>query len=164
MESEDLLRIAREIVEPLPFCFAVTVAADGTANARVIQPAKPAADWSVRFMTRRRCRKTGEIEQSGHRTLGYLDEPARAHVTLLGPARIIDDVAVKRAAWTPASDTWYPDGPESPDVVIVELATQRIELWSAQHDIMPEPTGFSCAVLEREASEDGGEGWRVSTT
>jgi len=159
MESEELLRVARETIDKVTFCFAVTVAADGTANARVVQPGKLAADWSVRFMTMRRCGKVRELETTGRLTLGYLYEPEDAHVTLLGPARIIDDVEVKRSVWSPATEKWFAGGPEDPEALIIELTTKRIELWSARRNVMPEPKGFSCAVLERD-----GEGWRVSTT
>ena len=159
MDSDALLHIARETIEKLKFCFACTLAEDGTVNARVIQPGKLAEDWSVRFMTLRSTRKIQEMERTGRLTLGYLYEPEGTHVTLLGRPRIIDDVAAKRAVWGPAADEWYSGGPEDPNVVLVELATERIELWSKAHDVMPEPRGFSSAVLERH-----GEGWHCSQT
>jgi hypothetical protein len=37
--------------------------------------------------------------------------------------------------------------------------TERIELWSAAHKVMPEPMGYSAAVLIRD-----GKCWRVSQT
>lgn len=36
---------------------------------------------------------------------------------------------------------------------------KRIELWSAAEGVMPEPEGYSAAVLVR-----AGEGWRVEAT
>lgn len=156
MDSEALLRIARETVEKVKFCFACTLAEDGTVNARLVQPGRLAEDWSVRFMTLRSTRKVPEMESSGRLTLAYQYDPESAHVVLLGRPRIIDDVEAKRAVWSPEADRWFPGGPEDPDVVLVELATERIELWSGGRDVMP---GFHSALLERE-----GEGWRCSLT
>ena len=80
-------------------------------------------------------------------------------MTLIGRPVIVDDVALKRAVWGPNSDKWHPGGPEDPNVVIVRLITDRIELWSGGRDVMPEPKGLSAAVLVRE-----GAGWRYDET
>jgi general stress protein 26 len=80
-------------------------------------------------------------------------------VTLIGRPVITDDVALKRAAWGPAADRWHPGGPEDPNVVIVKLLTERIELWSFGRDVMPEPKGLSAAVLVRDPP-----GWRYYAT
>jgi general stress protein 26 len=80
-------------------------------------------------------------------------------VTLAGRPVITDDVALKRAAWSPDSDKWHRGGPEDPNVVIVRLVTDRIELWSSGRDVMPEPKGLSAAVLVHD-----GAGWRYSAT
>ena len=159
MDTSAFLAIARETIAKVPFCFAITTAENGEANARVIQPGKLHDDWSVGFTTSRRCRKVVEMERSGRLTLAYQYDPEKAYVTLLGRPVIIDDVALKRAVWGPASDRWYPGGPEDPNVVIVQLIVDRIELWSGGRSVMPEPAGLSAAVLVRE-----GSGWRYFAT
>jgi general stress protein 26 len=158
MQTDELLLIAREIIDKVPLCFAITVDS-GVAHARVIEPSKLAEDWSVRFITSRQCRKIEEMQRSGHLTLAYQYDPEGAYVTLEGRPTLIDEVDAKRSLWKDDSDRWFPGGPEDPTVVVVELSTERIELWSSGYDVMPEPKGLSAAVLERD-----GEGWRYSTT
>ena len=69
MDTNDLLQIAKEIIAKVPSCMAITVARNGEANARVVNP-KPLSDtWTVRFATDRRSRKSEEIERSGRLTL-----------------------------------------------------------------------------------------------
>ncbi|HEY5724630.1 MAG TPA: pyridoxamine 5'-phosphate oxidase family protein [Methylomirabilota bacterium] len=159
MDTGALLAIARDTVAKVPFCFAITAAENGDANARVIQPGKLREDWSVGFMTNRRCRKVLEMERTGRLTLAYEYDPEKAYVTLLGRPIVIDDVARKRAVWGPDSDRWHPGGPGDPNVVIVELIVDRIEVWSGGRDVMPEPKGLSAAVLVREGSD-----WRYYAT
>lgn len=156
LHSDDLLRIAREMVDKVRFCFAVTTSEDGRANARVVEPGKLGKDWRVRFITNRESRKFGEIERSGRLLLAYQHDPDSAYVTLDGPATIIDDVEVKRSVWTEDADTWFPGGPEDPGVVLIELLTTRIELWSAAQGVMP---GIGAAVLDRN-----GDMWTSSDT
>lgn len=156
MEAEELLLVALETIGKLRYCFAMTTTGRGEMSARVVQPGKPDADWRVRFMTSRSSRKVREVEQTGRMLLGYQHDPEAAYVTLGGPATIVDDIDLKRSVWTADADKWYPGGPEDPDVVLVELRTERIELWSASRNIMP---GISAVVLQRDD-----QGWSVGRT
>ena len=158
-DTNSLLTIARETIAKVPFCVASTAAENGEVNARVLQPGKLRDDWSVWFVTNRRCRKVVEMERSGRLTLTYQYDPEKAYVTVVGRPVIDNDVVLKRAIWGPASARWHPGGPEDPNVVVVKLIVDRIELWSATRDVMPEPKGLSAAVLVRE-----GSGWRYYAT
>ena len=59
MDTNLLLQIAREIINKVPTCFAITEDQDGRANARVVQTSQLSEDWTARFMTDRRSRKVG---------------------------------------------------------------------------------------------------------
>ena len=84
MDTNLLLQIAREIIDKVSMCFAITVDQDGHANARVVQTSQLSEDWTVRFMTDRRSRKVEEIERSGKMTLAYQFAPKNQYVTLVG--------------------------------------------------------------------------------
>jgi general stress protein 26 len=159
MEPERLLLLAHEWIEDVTFCFAISSGANGDTHARIVQPRKPTDDWVVDFLTNRRCRKVREIERSGKMTLAYQHERDRGYVCLVGRASIIGDVELKRSRWVPAADRWNPGGPDDPAVVYARLETQRIELWSAVRGVVPEPPGYSAAVLVRD-----GDVWRYSMT
>lgn len=159
MDSEPLLSLARSLISDLTFCVAVTQGDGGDANARIVQPRPLGIDWTVDVLTNRRCRKVREIERSGRLTLLYQHDKDLSYVSLIGLAYIVDDVDFKRSVWTDEHYRWNPKGPEDPATVYLRLRTERIELWSAMHDVMPAPIGYSAAVLLRE-----GSGWRVSAT
>jgi general stress protein 26 len=159
VDSEPLLNLARKLIGDVTFCVAVTQGAGGDANARIVQPRPLCDDWTVDVLTNRRCRKVREVERTGRLTLLYQHDKDRSYVSLVGPAEIVDDVDFKRSVWTEAHYRWNPGGPEDPATVYLRLMTERIELWSAVHNVMPEPIGYSAAVLIRD-----GECWRVSTT
>ncbi|MBA3576033.1 MAG: pyridoxamine 5'-phosphate oxidase family protein [Sphingomonas sp.] len=159
MDTKHLLLLARRLVGEVKFCVAATQGEGGDANARVVQPRPPGEDWAVDFITNRRCRKVREIERAGRMTLLYQHDADHSYVCLVGYAEIVDDRDLKRASWTDAHYRWNPGGPEDPSTVYARLRPDRIELWSAAHDVMPEPTGYSAAVLIRDDS-----GWRYSAT
>lgn len=159
MDLISLLALARELINEVAFCFAITHGPEGESHARIVQPRPATPEWTVDFLTNRRCRKVREIEASGKMTLAYQHDRDRGYVSLLGRAVIVDDVELKRSRWVPAADRWNPLGPEDPNVVYARLETYRIELWSAVRNVVPAPSGYSAAVLERD-----GDGWRYSET
>ena len=159
MDTERLLELARKLIGEVTFCLAATSGESGDISARVVQPRPLGEDWTVDVLTNRRCRKVREIERSGRMTLLYQHDQDRSYASLMGSAEIVEDYELKRLTWTPAHYRWNPGGPEDPATVYVRLRAHRIELWSAVHDVMPEPQGYSAAVLLREGDE-----WRYSAT
>lgn len=159
MDTEPLLALARRLIGELTFCVAATPGEDGDVSARVVQPRRLGDDWTVDFITNRRCRKVREIERAGRMTLLYQHDKDRSYVCLMGPTVIVEDRELKRATWTDAHYRWNPGGPEDPATVYARMHTERIELWSALHEVTPEPLGYSAAVLLRD-----GDGWRYSAT
>lgn len=159
MEVKQLLALARKLIDDLTFCVGITQGEDGEANARVLQPLPIQEDWTVNVLTNRRCRKVREIERYGRMTLLYQHDADRSYVTLIGRAIVVNDVDLKREIWKPAHDRWNPGGPDDPATVFARLFPERIELWSAVHGVMPEPQGYSAALLLREK-----DGWRKSAT
>jgi hypothetical protein len=82
MSADNLLWLARETVNAVPTCLAVTIDGNGDANARAINTSKLTDEWTVRFMTDRRTRKFGEIVRTGRMTLVYYHQAGSAYVTL----------------------------------------------------------------------------------
>ena len=159
MDTERLLSLARQLVDGATYCVGATVAEDGGANARILQPLKVREDWEVNVLTNLGCRKVREVERSGRLTLLYQSEVGRSYACLSGPAEVVEDRELKRAIWSPAADRFNPTGPEDPATVFLRLRTERIELFSVSGGVTPEPEGYSAGVLVR----DGG-GWRYETT
>jgi general stress protein 26/uncharacterized protein YjiS (DUF1127 family) len=152
----ELLRVSRATIARVRFCLAVTVGSDGKASTRVVHARTPDADWGVTFMTSRASRKVAEIAATGQLTLVYQLNREGAYVALVGQAWIDDGPGTKGARWYRGLDRWFPGGPRDPDVALICLATNRIELWSWWRGVMPAPRGLRAAVLERMP-----EGWKV---
>ena len=153
------LAVARGIVDAVTYCVAATPDGQGGVSARIVQPRPLGDDWTVDTLTNRRCRKVREVEAAGRLTLLYQHDESRGYASLSGPAEVVDDRALKRASWTPAHDRWNVGGPDNPDTLYLRMRVERIELWSAGEGVMPEPEGYSAAVLVRD-----GDGWRVGAT
>lgn len=159
MDTPELLTIARETIAKVPLCMVVTSAPNGAPNARVVRPGPLREDWSIGFMTERHCRKVQEIEVAGQFAMAFQYDAEQAYVTLHGRPAFIDDIKVKRAIWSTESDRFHPGGPDNPNVVIVKLLVESIELYNASRGVQPAPLGLCSVRLVRS-----GGGWMQSLT
>lgn len=149
MDTPELLTIAKHIIANVPLCLVVTAVPNGAPNARVVRPGPLREDWSIGFMTERHCRKVREIEAAGQFAMVFQYDDEKAYVTLQGRPAFVDDIKIKRAVWSSESDQFHPGGPDDPNVVIIRLLVESVELYSASRGVQPAPLGLCSARLVR---------------
>jgi general stress protein 26 len=154
---ERLLTAAKDTMAKAKFCWAVTTAENGQANARPMGriPSAPGDDaWIVWFMTRRTSRKALEIGRAGRLTVVFQHDADDSYVTLIGRSEIITDRAVIRPRWQKDWNLFFADGAEDENAVLVRTEAMRLELWV--RGVTAEPFGARTTILERDESRE----WR----
>ena len=154
---ERLLAAARQKIDEVPFCWVVTAAPDGGANARVVKAQQSGAGedcWTRWFLTPRNGRKSAEIRQAGRVTLAYQHNSGDAYVALAGSADLIDDREEVNSRFRGAYDD--PDGSIAGSLIAVRVAADHLELHI--RGVTAEPWGRGRTLLDREP--DGS--WRLA--
>src|SRR5258706_8830320 len=91
-QIERLLAAARETIAEVPFCWVVTAAGDGGANARLVkaQPSGAADDfWTRWFLTPYIGRKAAEIRKAGRVTPAHPHHFRKTFFALAGPGALV---------------------------------------------------------------------------
>jgi len=136
----------------------VAAAPDGGANARAVRafPGAPDADeWTRRFLCRRDSRKVPEIQRAPRVTLAYQDGAGERYVALVGRARVIDDRTEMRSLWQGDWDAFFPPGFADANMIVVQVAVDRIEIHA--RGATAEPFGHGRTRIERATGGD----WRL---
>lgn len=107
-------------------------------------------DLTLRIATNPTTRKVAEIRRDSRATLAYGDVAGEGYVTLLGEARLQDDLGERRRWWDETLRPFFPAGPEGEDFLLIEFRPRRIEVMSFTHKIAAEPDAWHPAVLEWE--------------
>src|SRR5882757_10081002 len=109
---ERLLAAAVATMEKARYCWAMTVAEDGSVNARPMGPQKsPASEdpFGILFLTRRGSRKALEIGRTGRLSVVYQHDADDSYVTLIGRGVIIADRrCCERAGSRPGTNSFPP--------------------------------------------------------
>lgn len=143
---------ARATMQAAKYCFLTTLDGSGDAQARLMDPFAPEPNMTVWMGTNRTTRKVAQLRKNPRATLAYYDAAGVGYVTLIGKARLVDDLNERRKRWKPEWQPFYPDGPTGSTYILIEFTPTRIEVMSFQHQIASEPLAWRPAILLRKGS------------
>jgi general stress protein 26 len=155
-EIERLIAAARDTISEVPYCWVVTAAGGGGANARAVKafPNEAGEDpWTRWFLTNRIGRKATEISRTGRVTLAYQHQSGNAYVALAGPAEVIDEPAVVESRLRQVYD---PEATLAGKLVAVRVTGNHLELHI--RGVTAEPWGHGRTLLDRQP--DGS--WQIA--
>jgi general stress protein 26 len=158
-ELSRLLAGAAKTVARVRYCWLVTEAETGGANARPmgrLMPDVDENDWTIRFVTDGRSRKASDIRRAGKVGLIFQHDQDDAFVVLSGRAALIETATEVRRLWNNAYNAYFPTEADRANASFVQVNVQRMELWI--RGVTPEPFGMRPTVLERDAADI----WRLS--
>ncbi len=76
-------------------------------------------------------------------------------ISIDGGAEVIDDVAKAKELWNPEVEAWLPQGPESPDVVLIKVDGHTGEYWTGPGGRVASVLSFVKAKVTGERFEGG---------
>ena len=106
-----------------------TVAPDGTLIARPMALQKVEFDGDLWFFAERSSRKVRHV--TANPVVNVAVGSGATWVSVAGVADVVDDVAKKRDLWSAAVEAWLPEGPESPQSVLLRVRAEAAEYWDA---------------------------------
>lgn len=85
-------------------------------------------DADLWFITERDSRKVAHVaaDPKVNVSLGTSD----SWVSISGVARVVDDPEKLRELWNQFTDAWLPEGPDSPNAVLLHVRADQAEYWS----------------------------------
>jgi general stress protein 26 len=146
MSRKDGINRVWEIIEQVGVCM-LTTQFGGGLRARPLE-ARPNRDAGVIFfVTDIHSAKEDEIEAAPDIGLVFIDPSDKAYLSITGRARVVRDADAIKAAWRKTDEVWWPDGPTSPDVCLLQIEPVTAELWDGPASSVVSAFEFAKAKL-----------------
>lgn len=116
-----------------------------------------AADDSLWFFAASDSTAAEELQQHAQVCLSYSDTSKPDFVSVSGDATVVSDVSKKRALWNKSVQAWFPEGAESPHVVLVEVRPQHAEYWDTDSNKLVQLFSYAKAAATGRPPRDLGE-------
>ena len=114
-----------QIIEKNPFVSFGTFGADGWPDLRVLLIAAKDGVESIWFATSTDSVKVAELRQNPKAVIyGYELEPM-AEFRLFGNVELLSDPESRRKAWQDDFTQYFPDGVDSPDMIVLRFNTDH---------------------------------------
>ena len=105
-----------------------TTAADGTLISRPMALQEVEFDGDLWFFAQRTSRKITHIGVDPQ--VNVTVASGSTWVSLTGTATVVEDAGRKKELWNTVVEAWFPDGPDSDEIVLVKVAGDSAEYWN----------------------------------
>lgn len=133
-----------EAMRDIDFCILSARTSDGSIGARPMSNNREvdfAGDaW---FFTYEQTRMVDDIARDGKIGLAYQGRPGLIDGVIGKPgifiavesdALLVRDKAQFAAHWDTSLDRWFPQGPETPELVLIHASARRIHYWDGEEE------------------------------
>lgn len=144
-----------EIIRGLKFAMLTTQDPDGRLRSRPMATQNQEFDGDLWFFTSRKSGKIDSIKRDQHVNLSYADPDDKRFASISGRAEIVTNPARIKDLWTPSMKTWFPKGPEDPDICLIRVYAESAEYWDSPSGAIVHLLGFARALLTGEHPKPG---------
>lgn len=142
------LAAAREVMKQAHYCTLVTVGEEGQPQTRIVDPVEPDQDFVVWLATKNTTRKVAQLRKNSKATLLYFDRATMSYVTLLGSGTLVSDPVEKEGRWQTSWAPFYPQGPKTPELILIRFVPRTLEIFSVRHKLLNDPQTWRPAAVE----------------
>jgi general stress protein 26 len=139
----------------------LTTVDGGVLRSRPMQTQEFEFDGDLWFFTSSNTHKAEEIEKDNRINVSYAAPSVNTYVSVSGTAEIVKDQAKIDELWNEIHRAWFPEGKDSPDLVLLKIAVEQAEYWDSPSSTIVQIAGFVKAMVTGERA-DGGENEKLN--
>lgn len=130
---------------------------NGLLNSRPMATLSHAGfdDGTLWFFTRADSPKVGEVAIHKRVNLAYANPDKEDYVSVSGVAETVRDRDKIRFLWREVLATWFPNGPDDPEIALLKITVDQAEYWDSPSSAMVHAYGYVKAKLTGEPPNPG---------
>lgn len=147
-----------ELIKDVQVSMMATYAPEGFIHARPMVARANEADGELWFFTSRGSHTVSELRADPRVLLTYAEPKDQQYVSITGRGAVIDDSRKARELWSEPMRTWFPKGPDDPDLILIRVDAERAQYWDSPSSAVVYAYGYVKARLTGERPDPGEEG------
>jgi len=123
-----------DLIKDIKFAMFTTHHRNGHLHSRPMttQNRKVDEDSSLWFFMSAAGEPVADLRADPEVNVVYADPHDDSYVSVSGVARVVDNPAKKEALWSKANEAWFPQGPNDPDLVLVQVQITHADYWDVK--------------------------------
>ena len=115
-------------------------------------------DGSTWFFSEADSDKNKEIAEDPRVQLTFMNNSSSEYLSLYGEAEIVRDVEKAKELWSTWVKTWFPEGPEDPNLSLIKFMPKEGYYWDTKNGKMVSLFKIAVGALTGKTMDDGVEG------
>lgn len=151
-----------ELIKDVRIAMMTSVEPDGSLHSRPMHSHKADEAGDLWFFTRAKTPKVGELKADSQVNLAYSDPSNQNYVSVSGRAEIVTDKTKVKELWSEGLRTWFPKGPDDPDIALIRVHPAGGEYWDSPSQTVLQIYGYAKARLTGESPYELSDTKKVS--
>jgi general stress protein 26 len=154
MTHEDDIAKVRDLVKHNRMAMLTTVDGDGALVSRPMAVQEIEFDGDLWFFADGAGAAVDQVRRNPQANVSF--SSGSSWLSIAGQVAVVDDDAKIRELWNPVVEAWFPDGPETPGLVLLRVDADTAEYWDTPGGRIASVISFVKAKVTGERY-DGGE-------
>ncbi len=157
-QSDPGMQKLADLIGATTIAMLTTEDTDGALRSRPLATLQMDSAGKLWFFTAMSSGKVGQIDQHRHVNLSYANHEKQSYVSISGSARLLRDREKMRELWSVWAKPWFKNGPDDPDLGLLEVTVQQAEYWDAPASRMERLIGLAKAMSTGNTDQLGEHG------
>jgi general stress protein 26 len=157
--ATDDIRMLGELIEGIEIAMLVSVAPGDALVSRPLTTLQSDFQGDLWFFVNATSGKIDDIAMHPQVNLSYADPEQHLYVSVAGTARVLDDRNKARELWHPGAETYFPGGPDDPELRLLKVEVESAQYWQKSGGLVSQTLRLMHAITGSgpEALDDNGE-------
>lgn len=152
-----------QLIKDTRFAMFTTHSANGHLHSRPMTTLNRSVDEddTLWFFMSRGGDPVAELASDASVNISYADPADDHYVSVSGRATLNDDPNKRRALWNKASEAWFPQGVEDPDLALIQVRITHATYWDVKSSKLTQLYAMAKAAVTGERPQDLGDTGKV---
>ncbi len=158
LNNSNAINKIKELADDMPICMFLTRLDKRPIPSRPMETRKVDDDGNIWFLSSKSSSKDHDISQDPQVQLIYANRDNAEYMSVLGEAEELDDMDLKKELWTGIAKTWFPQGVEDPNLIVIRVRAQEGYYWDTKGGRFVALAKIMASSITGSGSDDGIEG------
>lgn len=153
--AQENLHILGEILDEIRVGMITTVSPTGEIYSRPMYLQAVDEKGDLWFFTSTKSALIEQVRENNNLMITFADSNKNKFLSAQAMAKEVFDRAKMQELWTPYLKTWFKDGIDTPDLVLLKLEMQNVEFWDSPNAAAVKAVGMVKALITDEPYRPG---------
>lgn len=135
LTHEEKIQKVGELIKGIKFAMLTTINSEGHLHTRPMMTLENEFDGILWFFAGKSSPLAEDLRTHTEVNLAYTQTHGLTYVSVAGKATLVDDKVRARKLWKPTCKTWFTEGVDDPNLMLVKVEAHSAQYWDSPSSV-----------------------------